>query len=45
MRGIDMSMNIKAFVAGAVGVLACASAAAQVPDCNSNSILDADEIT
>jgi hypothetical protein len=40
-----MSMNIKAIVAGAVGVLVCASAAAQASDCNSNSILDADEIT
>ena len=44
MRGIDMSMNIKAFVAGAVGVLACASTAWGQSDCNANQMDDQLEI-
>ncbi len=39
-----MSMNIKAFVAGAVGVLACASTAWGQSDCNGNQIDDPVEL-
>ncbi len=39
-----MSMNIKAIVAGVVGVLACASAAWGQSDCNGNRVSDSQDI-